>query len=122
LTEETPLPASQFVNGWRNGAREAALVREWLEYKKNQRRDLDRKASDPHFRDFIKLCLLTGQRKSNVLAMRWDDIDFKGRTWTIPGEKMKNSQSLTYRCASEHQLCSVLGVCIVLVEFMVLYE
>ncbi len=50
---------------------------------------------DPHFKDFIKLCLLTGQRKSNVLAMRWADIDFKGRTWTIPGEKMKNNQSLT---------------------------
>lgn len=42
----------------------------------------------------MTLCLLTGQRKSNVLAMRWADIDFKGRTWTIPGEKMKNNQSL----------------------------
>lgn len=46
------------------------------------------------FKDFVQLCLLTGQRKSNVLAMRWADIDFRGRTWTIPGEKMKNGQSL----------------------------
>lgn len=53
------------------------------------------KEPDRDFKDFVKLCLLTGQRKSNVLAMRWSDIDFKGRTWTIPGEKMKNNQSLT---------------------------
>ncbi len=50
--------------------------------------------SDNNFKDFIHLCLLTGQRKSNVLAMRWADIDFTSRTWTIPGEKMKNGQSL----------------------------
>ncbi len=50
---------------------------------------------DPDFKDFVTLCLLTGQRKSNVLAMRWCDIDFKGRHWNIPGETMKNNQSLT---------------------------
>ncbi len=49
---------------------------------------------DENFKDFINLCLWTGQRKSNVLAMRWADIDFKSKTWTIPGEKMKNGQSL----------------------------
>lgn len=27
--------------------------------------------------------------------MRWADIDFKGSTWTIPGELTKNGQSLT---------------------------
>ena len=46
-----------------------------------------------NFKDFITLCLLTGQRRSNVLAMRWADIDFRGRSWHIPGEKMKNGQS-----------------------------
>lgn len=50
--------------------------------------------TDKNFKDFIHLCLLTGQRKSNVLAMRWADIDFTSKTWTIPGEKMKNGQSL----------------------------
>jgi len=50
---------------------------------------------DPDFKDFITLCLLTGQRKSNVLSMRWCDIDFKGHHWNIPGEEMKNNQSLT---------------------------
>ena len=46
------------------------------------------------FKHFVQLCMLTGQRKTNVLSMRWADIDFIGRTWTIPGEKMKNGQSL----------------------------
>ncbi len=50
--------------------------------------------TDNNFKDFIHLCLYTGQRKSNVLAMRWADIDFTSKTWTIPGEKMKNGQSL----------------------------
>lgn len=53
------------------------------------------KETDTDFKDFIRLCLLTGQRKSNVLAMRWQDIDFKGVHWNIPGETMKNNQSLT---------------------------
>jgi integrase len=47
------------------------------------------------FYDFIMLLILTGQRKSNVLAMRWQDIDFAACTWTIPGELMKNGQTLT---------------------------
>jgi integrase len=47
------------------------------------------------FYDVIKLLILTGQRKRNVLSMRWQDIDFTARTWVIPGEEMKNGQSLT---------------------------
>lgn len=50
---------------------------------------------DERFKDSITLCLLTGQRKSNILGMRWEDIDFHGKVWNIPGEKMKNNQSLT---------------------------
>jgi integrase len=50
---------------------------------------------DQDFKDFVTLCLLTGQRKSNVLSMRWWDLDLKGGHWNIPGETMKNLQSLT---------------------------
>lgn len=38
-------------------------------------------------RDYILLSLLTGARKSNVLAMRWEEINFKQATWTIPETK-----------------------------------
>ncbi len=55
---------------------------------------LDQEPRD-QFYDFIMLLILTGQRKGNVLAMRWQDIDFTARTWTIPGELMKNGQTMT---------------------------
>jgi integrase len=38
-------------------------------------------------RDYIYLSLCTGARRSNVLAMRWDEIDFEEPTWTIPRTK-----------------------------------
>lgn len=46
------------------------------------------------FRDFILLALFTGARKSNVLAMRWDQIDLVGRTWRIPETKNGTPQTI----------------------------
>jgi len=37
--------------------------------------------------DFVFLLLLTGARKSELGRMRWDQIDFQARTWTIPETK-----------------------------------
>jgi hypothetical protein len=44
-------------------------------------------------RDYIMLSLLTGARKSNVLAMRWDEIHFERAEWRIP--ETKNGDPLT---------------------------
>lgn len=44
-------------------------------------------------RDYIMLSLLTGARKSNVLAMRWDEISFERAEWRIP--ETKNGEPLT---------------------------
>ncbi|HUU84983.1 MAG TPA: site-specific integrase [Phycisphaerae bacterium] len=38
-------------------------------------------------RDFFALALLTGARRSNVAAMRWEEIDLDARTWKIPNTK-----------------------------------
>lgn len=38
-------------------------------------------------RDFVKLALFTGQRRSNVLAMRWPDLNLDRATWTMPHTK-----------------------------------
>lgn len=38
-------------------------------------------------RDFIYMLLFTGARRDNVLAMRWEEIDFTARTWRIPMTK-----------------------------------
>lgn len=38
-------------------------------------------------RDFIKLALFTGQRRSNVLAMRWENVDLQRGVWFLPKTK-----------------------------------
>jgi integrase len=43
--------------------------------------------SDTQLRDYVLLSILTGARKSNVLAMAWADIDFDRRVWRIPDSK-----------------------------------
>lgn len=44
-------------------------------------------------RDFVLLSLLTGARKSNVMTMRWDELDRKAGTWSIPAEKTKTRRA-----------------------------
>lgn len=43
----------------------------------------------------IKLLILTGARRGEVAAMRWDEIDLEAGTWVIPAEKTKNGQEHT---------------------------
>lgn len=38
-------------------------------------------------RDYILLSILTGARKSNMLAMRWDEVDLQQAQWRIPDTK-----------------------------------
>jgi integrase len=45
-------------------------------------------------KDFFKVLLFTGQRKSNVLSMKWNDIDFEKNIWIIPGELTKNGDAM----------------------------
>lgn len=42
---------------------------------------------DTDLRDFFSLCLLSGQRKANVLSMRWEDVHLGDRLWIIPETK-----------------------------------
>ena len=48
-----------------------------------------------YLKDYILLSLFTGARKSNILAMKWGDIDFDNKTWTIRGQEYKNKSSMT---------------------------
>jgi integrase len=45
-------------------------------------------------RDFFMLTLLTGARKTNVLSMRWEDLDLSQAYWRVPGEVSKNGQPM----------------------------
>lgn len=43
-------------------------------------------------KDFIRVSLFTGQRRSNVQAMRWDDVSFPFATWTLNRDEMKGGR------------------------------
>lgn len=45
--------------------------------------------------DTVKLALYTGGRKSNVYAMRWDEINLAESEWKIPACKSKNGDAMT---------------------------
>ncbi len=52
---------------------------------------LDKEQNDT-IRDYIYVSLFTGVRKSNVLAMRWEEIHFERREWLVP--ETKNGEHL----------------------------
>jgi integrase len=42
--------------------------------------------------DFVRLLLLTGQRRTETSRIRWSDVDVRARTWTIPETVAKNGR------------------------------
>ena len=46
------------------------------------------------FCDIMVLLVDLGQRKGNVFAMEWDEIDFSSRVWVIPSKKSKNGKEM----------------------------
>jgi integrase len=46
-------------------------------------------------RDYFLLSLLTGARRANVLAMRWNQINFSEKLWRIPETKNGTPQNVT---------------------------
>lgn len=45
------------------------------------------------FGAIFQLLLLTGQRRGEVVGMRWTEIDLKQGVWTIPGARTKNGKA-----------------------------
>jgi len=54
---------------------------------------LDRAEMSAALRLALRLQLVTAQRKGEIIAMEWDEIDSTGSEWTIPLEKSKNKLS-----------------------------
>lgn len=52
-------------------------------------------------RDFFKLCLWTGARRSNVAAMRWEDVSLETATWIIRSEESKNKKPMNIPLSPE---------------------
>lgn len=45
------------------------------------------------FEHFIKLLILTGQRRGEVAGMRWSELDLDKGIWTLPAKRAKNATS-----------------------------
>ena len=53
------------------------------------------------FGPFVKLLLLTGQRRGEVAGISWSEIDADKRVWTLPGERTKNGETHTLPLAPQ---------------------
>jgi integrase len=47
----------------------------------------------PIWAAFFKLLVLTGQRRSEVAGMMWEELDRSTATWTIPAARAKNAKA-----------------------------
>jgi hypothetical protein len=50
-------------------------------------------AGDGDYRAIVRLLILTGQRRDEIGAMRWSEVDLDKAVWTIPGERTKNRRA-----------------------------
>jgi integrase len=50
---------------------------------------------DADTRDALKLMLFTGQRRGNVLCMRWADVDLTAGVWSLSAAQTKQSKAQT---------------------------
>ena len=48
----------------------------------------------PYLRDFLLIALNTGMRKSEVLNLKWTQVDFDNRTISLSGNQRKNKKPL----------------------------
>lgn len=55
-------------------------------------------------RDYFLICLFTGARRTNVLAMSWEDVDLNDQLWTIPDTKNGKPHSVPLVDAAVHIL------------------
>lgn len=83
------------IKKYKEKSRERFLSKEELSRFLEALQNLESQVS----RDYIMLSLLTGARKSNILEMKWKDINFDEGTWRIP--ETKNGESLTLPLSSK---------------------
>ena len=46
----------------------------------------------------LEFVILVAARKGEVLGMRWGEVDFAGKVWTVPGERMKGGKRIGLHC------------------------
>jgi integrase len=48
---------------------------------------------DYPFGPYIRMLILTGQRRNEVAGAKWNELDLEKGMWTIPGERAKNGKA-----------------------------
>ena len=61
---------------------------------------LDADETHPDWRDYFKIALLTGARRSNVLSMRWEELDLDAARWNVSAAKSKNKAAMPIALSS----------------------
>lgn len=51
--------------------------------------------------DFFLLCIFTGARRANIMAMRWDELDMERGLWVIPHSKSKTKRPIVLPLADQ---------------------
>ena len=64
-------------------------------------------AADPFLAAYLRILLLTGQRRTETAAMRWGDVDLPAGVWTIPAEITKVGRE--HRVPLAHEAAAILG-------------
>jgi integrase len=57
------------------------------------------KEPNADIRDYVLMSLWTGARRSNVLSMRWDELNLGSATWAIPAAKAKAGEPMKVHLA-----------------------
>jgi len=50
---------------------------------------------DPPYGAFVKLLILTGQRRTEVAGVTWQEIDLDAKVWALPAARAKNNREHT---------------------------
>ncbi len=84
---ETPTKRLSQSRQWFPVHRRQTVIRE---SELNKWHDAVKEFSNPVAQDALFLLLLTGCREQEILSLLWDDIDMRGRTFTIRADISKN--------------------------------
>jgi integrase len=94
----TPNPAgNKAVDFFQEKSRDRFLRRDEMAKLFQSLDDLE---TNPTIRDFVYVSLWTGARRSNVLSMRWDEIDLNQQIWTVPAGKSKSGETMRIHLAA----------------------
>jgi integrase len=81
-------PAEGLSSGYRENSRDRVLIDQELATIILAARQMP-----PPYGGIVELLALTGQRRQEVSQLKWDELDEKSRTWSIPAARTKNKKA-----------------------------